>query len=165
MTLHTPTHEKQARLLVDAGMRSSAGLSAEHLRREIAERFQYISYRRFEAYWQNHLDNTQPGTQLRFHPATYWEDILACYMFDRQLRRIVFDALSRIEIAMRALAAHRWSENTNNDTPQRSSNNYSASFPVGTFLSTADANYQTSSTDDAVRYRKQYADVRVFRYL
>ena len=156
-----PIHEQQASLLVEAGMRSSTGLEGTRLQQEIAHRLQYINYRRFESYWNIHLATAQHTGQLRFRLGTYWEDILARYMFDRKLRQLIFDALSRIEIALRTRIAHDWARETEDDKPQRSSNHYRASFEVGDFLSTVDAYYKDNRSEEALRDRKQYKDVRV----
>ena len=40
-------------------------------------------------------------TQHTLKPNTYFEDILDRYTFDRHLRLILFDAIERIEIALR----------------------------------------------------------------
>ncbi len=57
-----------------------------------------ISYYRLKGYWwdtqidfANHIFNTN----------TYFEDIIDRYNFDRHLRLILFDAIERIEIALR----------------------------------------------------------------
>ncbi len=146
-------------MLVDAGMRSSAGLSDEELCHKIAESLEYINFHRFEAYWKNHI-RAQPGRQLLFYPGTYWEDIMMRYMFDQRLRRVVFDALACIEVALRTLAARFWSEDTESDYPHRSSNNYSSSFKVGDFLFRVNTCYRTSGARDVACYRRLYGDVR-----
>ncbi len=160
MKPYTPTYEQQADTLVNAGMRSSAGLSGELLRREIAECLEFINFHRLEPYWKYNI-NTRQGTQLCFYPGTCWEDIMVRYMFDRHLRSVIFDASARIEVALRTRIAHLWTEETGSNFPQRSSNNYNSFFNVGDFLSTVDMYYQGSQAEDAVRYRAQYADARV----
>jgi abortive infection bacteriophage resistance protein len=57
-----------------------------------------ISYYRLKGYW---LDMQQDNTQHILKPNTYFEDIIDRYNFDRQLRLILFDAIERIEIAVR----------------------------------------------------------------
>ncbi|HBF22073.1 MAG TPA: CAAX protease [Cryomorphaceae bacterium] len=57
-----------------------------------------ISYYRLKGYWWN----TQADrVQHTFQPGTYFEDIVDRYNFDRHLRLILFDAIERIEIALR----------------------------------------------------------------
>lgn len=58
-----------------------------------------ISYYRLKGYWwtfQNPMDAN------RLFPDVYFEDIIDFYNFDRHLRLILFDAIERIEIALRA---------------------------------------------------------------
>ncbi len=58
-----------------------------------------ISYYRLRAYTYPFQDNTQPN-----HPFTVpvsFEQIIELYVFDRKLRSMVFDAMEKIEIAIR----------------------------------------------------------------
>lgn len=57
-----------------------------------------ISYYRLKGYW---WDTQKDYTLHSFNPNIYFEDIIARYNFDRQLRLILFDAIERIEIALR----------------------------------------------------------------
>ena len=57
-----------------------------------------ISYYRLKGYW---WDAQNDFTNHTFHPNTYFEDIIDRYNFDRHLRLILFDAIERIEIALR----------------------------------------------------------------
>lgn len=57
-----------------------------------------ISYYRLKGYWWDMQDDY---TQHTLKPNTYFEDILDRYTFDRHLRLILFDAIERIEIALR----------------------------------------------------------------
>lgn len=57
-----------------------------------------ISYYRLKGYW---WDAQNDFTNHTFHANTYFEDIIGRYNFDRHLRIILFDAIERIEIALR----------------------------------------------------------------
>ena len=57
-----------------------------------------ISYYRLKGYWWDMQDDYLLYT---FKPDTYFEDVIARYNFDSQLRTILFDALETIEIALR----------------------------------------------------------------
>jgi abortive infection bacteriophage resistance protein len=59
---------------------------------------QCISYYRLKGYW---WDLQLDSKQHQFFPNVYFEDVIASYNFDRQLRIILFDAIERIEIALR----------------------------------------------------------------
>jgi len=58
-----------------------------------------IGYYRLSAYFRPFF---VPGQQTkRFLPGTTFDDILQLYVFDRELRLLVLDALERIEISLR----------------------------------------------------------------
>jgi abortive infection bacteriophage resistance protein len=59
---------------------------------------QNISYYRLKGYW---WDMQADKTLHTFQNNTYFEDIIERYNFDRHLRLILFDAIERIEIALR----------------------------------------------------------------
>lgn len=57
-----------------------------------------ISYYRLKGYWWD-MQNDYTNHILKAN--TYFEDIIDRYNFDRHLRLILFDAIERIEIALR----------------------------------------------------------------
>jgi abortive infection bacteriophage resistance protein len=57
-----------------------------------------ISYYRLKGYW---WDMQLDYTLHTFNSNTYFEDVIERYNFDRHLRLILFDAIERIEIALR----------------------------------------------------------------
>ncbi len=59
---------------------------------------QNISYYRLKGYW---WDMQKDRTTHAFNDNTYFEDVVERYNFDRELRLILFDAIERIEIALR----------------------------------------------------------------
>jgi abortive infection bacteriophage resistance protein len=66
-----------------------------------------ISYYRLRAYtypFQNNTDPNHPFTQ-----ATSFEDIIGLYVFDRRLRILVFNAIEKIEIAIRTKIIYEFS--------------------------------------------------------
>jgi len=67
-----------------------------------------ISYYRLKGYW---WDMQVDYTLHTLKQNTYFEDILARYNFDRHLRLILFDAIERIEIALRAKMIYHLSVN------------------------------------------------------
>lgn len=151
------TFEQQADILIARGMHSSLGLDEVELKNKIVERLRHINYYRFSAYWGMAYVSDD---SRKFRPGTYWEDVVSRYMFDRRLRQIIFDALSRIEIALRTHIAYRWSEESREDAPQRLGNNYSLSFLYKDFLSRINEYYHKSKSEEAFLYRKQYSDAK-----
>lgn len=81
----------QISLLKQRGMLFRDEPSAHHF-------LENISYYRLKGYWWDMQDDY---TQHTLKPNTYFEDILDRYTFDRHLRLILFDAIERIEIALR----------------------------------------------------------------
>ncbi|MCU0423088.1 MAG: Abi family protein [Bacteroidia bacterium] len=57
-----------------------------------------ISYYRLKGYWWEMQDNT---VNHHFAPNTFFEDVVDLYNFDRHFRLIIFNAIERIEIALR----------------------------------------------------------------
>jgi abortive infection bacteriophage resistance protein len=82
----------QITLLKQRGMLFKDEPSARHF-------LENISYYRIKGYW---WDMQADHTLHILKPNTYFEDILDRYTFDRHLRLILFDAIERIEIALRA---------------------------------------------------------------
>ena len=95
-------------------MVSSAGLSAEELQREMCRLLSRVSYYRLAAYWfqfRRPLNDARPEKRAKtFLPGTCWERVLEYYRFDHQLRLLLFDAISRIEIALREQVASALAE-------------------------------------------------------
>lgn len=59
---------------------------------------QNISYYRLKGYW---WDTQSDNKKHIFKSNTYFEDIVDIYNFDRQFRLVLFDAIERIEVALR----------------------------------------------------------------
>ena len=66
----------------------------------------HISYYRLRAYWLPFEVPAENDGDHAFRPGTTFKDVLALYVFDRQLRMLVMDAIERVEVALRALWAH-----------------------------------------------------------
>jgi abortive infection bacteriophage resistance protein len=62
---------------------------------------QFIGYFRLLIYMRPLQDATK-----QFHPGVRFDDILALYNFDRELRLVCLDAIERIEVAFRAAIAN-----------------------------------------------------------
>ena len=59
----------------------------------------HISYFRLKYYWTDMLDDE---TEHDFLPTALFDDVIARYNFDRNLRLVLFDAIEIIEVALRA---------------------------------------------------------------
>lgn len=86
------TIEEQLELLKQRGMCfDDDALAISQLKR--------ISYYRLKGYW---WDMQQDRVAHSFYPESRWEDVMARYYFDKELRLILFGAIETIEIALRA---------------------------------------------------------------
>jgi abortive infection bacteriophage resistance protein len=72
---------------------------------DVRHYLKHISYYRLRAYWLAFEVPADPGDHA-FCEDTCFEDVLALYVFDRQLRLLVLDAVERVEVALRAGWAH-----------------------------------------------------------
>ena len=109
----------------------SRELDESELREEIEQRLRYINYYRLSAYWHpfTEIRKGEKGKELFFQAGVHWEDVMARYMFDRRLRNLLFDAISRIEIALRTQVAYQWVKGSHSfPRPQSDPQKYMKSF-------------------------------------
>jgi len=85
------TIAEQLQLLKDRGMLFRDEKEAPHF-------LSHISYYRLKGYW---WDMQSDYVNHKFKPNSYFEDVIERYNFDRHLRLIIFNAIERIEIALR----------------------------------------------------------------
>lgn len=88
------TFDEQVHLLI------SRGMVVDNLERALRY-LSHLNYYRLAAYW---LPYEQDHSTHRFKTGTRFETILEHYVFDRELRLLVMDAIERIEISLRT----RW---------------------------------------------------------
>ena len=94
--------EEQIRLLRSRGMQFKSETFAK-------ESLSHISYFRLKYYWKDMRDEE---TDHDFLPDAIFEDVIARYNFDRNLRLILFDAIEIIEVALRAKIINVLSQTT-----------------------------------------------------
>lgn len=154
------------------GMSSSEGRTAQELSLLIESGLSHVNYYRLAAYWYQFRTPKASGRvpAKTLLPNTSWEQVWAYYQFDRHLRLMLFEAISRIEIALREkiadlLAAY----NRNQINPQIKPSNFTTGFlkkrkDVNTgqatrpslyaeFLSKVEKGYTDSNSEAAVHYR------------
>ena len=71
-----------------------------------AHYLRFISYYRLRAYWLPFEVPAENDGDHAFREGTSFEDVLMLYVFDRQLRLLVLDAIERVEVALRGQWAH-----------------------------------------------------------
>ena len=72
-------------------------------RRWAAQRLRHIGHHRLSRYWQPFEIKT--GASPAFQPGTTFDDVMALYSFDGQLRSTLAHAMGQIEVSVRALWA------------------------------------------------------------
>jgi abortive infection bacteriophage resistance protein len=91
------THAQQVALLQQRGMVVDDPAAAEFY-------LQHLNYYRLGAYWlpfeADHATHT-------FRPGTRFADVLNLYVFDRELRLLVLDAIERVEVSVRSQWAYQ----------------------------------------------------------
>lgn len=96
------TFEQQADLLID-----KRGMLAD--REDLIRRLRNVGYYRLSGYW--HIYKKHDGTD-EFWEGTTFERVWEMYLFDRQFRLVVLDAVEHIEIYMRTQLAYLLAEQT-----------------------------------------------------
>lgn len=76
-------------------------------RKHAAHCLQHISYYRLGAYWLPFEIDAEVEGEHKFAHGTDFGDALALYVFDRQLRLLVMDAIERVEVSLRGCWAYR----------------------------------------------------------
>jgi abortive infection bacteriophage resistance protein len=88
------TVDRQAEVLFSKGLQADKD--------ELSLALSNVSYHRLSGYWYPFRQVlTEDDGSWVFRPATRFSDIWDRYVFDRQLRLLVFDAIERIEVAIR----------------------------------------------------------------
>ena len=102
MTFAKPalTVEQQIDLLEQRGMTVPDRARAAHY-------LTHINYYRLRAYWLPFETEPADGEAHAFAAGTSFDTVLAIYVFDRELRLLLLDAIERVEISLRTtLAQH-----------------------------------------------------------
>ncbi|MGN7613880.1 Abi family protein [Magnetococcales bacterium HHB-1] len=95
------TINQQIKLLISRGMQIDD-------RDEVVNLLSTVSYYRLSAYWHPFwIRDAEGNTTDRYEPDSALSTVIALYVFDRQLRLLVLDAIERIEIAIRGSIAAR----------------------------------------------------------
>jgi abortive infection bacteriophage resistance protein len=106
------TYKDQVQLLEQRGLNILDSETAEFY-------LSQLNYYRFIGYC---LPFEADHATHQFKQGVYFEDILNLYIFDRELRLHVLDAIERIEVALRSQLAYHLSHNHNTAHPQLDSN-------------------------------------------
>ena len=91
------TYTQQVALLQQRGMITENPAEAEFY-------LQHLNYYRLSAYW---LPFEANHTTHQFKPETRFTDVLNNYIFDRELRLLLLDAIERVEVSVRGQWAYQ----------------------------------------------------------
>ncbi len=91
------TFDQQIDRLIERGMEIQDRNRARHY-------LAHLNYYRLGAYW---LPFEADHATHRFRPGTRFDDVVSLYVFDRELRLLVMDAIERLEVSIRTQWAYR----------------------------------------------------------
>ena len=97
------TIQEQITLLQGRGLQVNDIAIAEHF-------LSNISYYRLEGYW---WPMQADKVKHIFKPNSRFEDVIALYNFDRELRLLIFDVIERIEVGFRTKVIYHLSHESN----------------------------------------------------
>lgn len=90
--------QQQIEILIQRGM--TIDVDAEHY-------LKHLNYYRLSGYW---LPFQQDKITHQFYEKTHFSDVLNLYMFDRDFRLLLLDAIERIEVSVRTQWAYYFSQ-------------------------------------------------------
>lgn len=96
------TYTEQIQHLRDNGM-------LVHNHEQAVYWLRHVSYYRLSAYWL-YFENPKDHVGNRFRTQTSFEDVIALYNFDRDLRRLVMRGTEHVEVALRGSWAYQLSQ-------------------------------------------------------
>lgn len=142
------TVPKQIELLARRGMKVTE--DAVHF-------LTHIGYYRLRGYWIPFEEINPPDGEHRFREGTTFDDVLNLYVFDRELRLLVTDAIERIEVSVR----NQWVDAL---TQGRGAHAYLDSElflsqrQFGRCLAELSSEYDRSKETHIKHYKKKYGD-------
>lgn len=118
----------------------------------------HINYYRLRAYWLPFETEPANGDEHAFVPGTDFETVLATYVFDRELRLLLLDAIERVEISLRTTLAYHLANRYGafaHDDPSLFNNQQEWGNSQGELLK----EYQRSRETFAKHYRSRYPEL------
>lgn len=113
-----------------------------------------ISYYRLRAYTYPFQDNSE-GSGHRFTKSNlHFQDIIDLYCFDRRLRSLIFNAIEKIEVAVRTKIIQVYAESTNDSHWYLEKTLYR--FPMNDLLHHIESDVTRSNEDFIKHYREKY---------
>ncbi|MDR1653925.1 MAG: Abi family protein [Prevotellaceae bacterium] len=118
-----------------------------------------ISYYRLRAYTFPFQDNDNQNNDHHFLQNNIkFEDIIDLYCFDRRLRALIFNALEKIEVALRTKFIYEYSIATNNSHWFADKNIYFNLNLYDSLLDKIEGDIRRSNEDFIQHYKQKYSD-------
>jgi len=122
----------------------------------VADYFSTIGYFRLSSYFIPFADTSEGAALHTFLPDTRFDDVLSLYVFDRQLRLLIMEALERIEVAVRACWVNELSIATSDSHAYMSSEHF-RSYPQHIKqLNKAATDLESSNEVFVTHYKRKY---------
>ncbi|WP_291942327.1 Abi family protein [Limnohabitans sp.] len=117
---------------------------------------QHINYYRLRAYWLPfESTQVQANGEHRFLPGSDFDDVVAVYNFDRELRILILDAIERLEISLRTRLANELSLR-HGPFVHEDASHFARGHVWQQSLQELQKEYQRSRETFAEHYRRQY---------
>lgn len=116
-----------------------------------------LNYYRFAAYC---LPFEQDHANHRFRANTAFDDVLNLYIFDRELRLLVLDAIERIEVSLRTQLAYHLSHNHNTAHPQLNPELFYNSIIYGASINKLEGDIPRSREDFIKHLKNKYEELQ-----
>ena len=116
-----------------------------------------ISYYRLRAYTYPFQNNEDEEFEHQFiRDDVHFEDIIALYRFDRQLRLLIFNAIEKIEVAIRTKITQLYSESSGNSHWYLDNRFYKSSAKLDCLFDEIKSDIHRSNEDFIKHYNKKY---------
>ncbi len=113
-----------------------------------------ISYYRLRAYTYPFQDNSEGSDHCFLHKNLLFKDFIDLYCFDRRLRSLIFNAIEKIEVAVRAKIVQVYAESTHDSHWYDDDSLYR--YPIDDLLDHIDADVKRSNEDFIKHYKTKY---------
>lgn len=121
---------------------------------EASEYLFNISYYRLRAYTYPFQDNSEGGDHTFIRRGIHFKDIIDLYCFDRRMRALIFNAIEKIEVAVRTKIVQVYAESTDNSHWYLDSRLYR--FDYDEIMEHIEADVERSNEDFIKHYNSKY---------
>lgn len=113
-----------------------------------------ISYYRLRAYTYPFQDNSEDADHRFIQSDLFFKDFIDLYCFDRRLRSLIFNAIEKIEVAVRAKIVQVYAETTHDSHWYDDESLYR--YPIDSLLGHIEADVERSNEDFIKHYKAKY---------